>query len=67
VKGWVLWLRSVVLATQKAEIRRIVVPGQQGGKESLGEYISSNKKLCVVPHICHYSYTESIKRRLRTT
>jgi ribosomal protein L31 len=47
--------------TQEAKIRRIEVPGQckQKFKET---HISTNKKLNMVAHACHPSYTGDTNR-----
>jgi hypothetical protein len=47
----------VVLATWEAEIGRITFPCQPGLKVH-------NKKLGVVVHTCHSSYTGSVNRRM---
>jgi hypothetical protein len=50
----------VILATWKAEIGRIVIPGQLGQK-SLRDSISMEKKLGMVVNACHLSYGEKLK------
>jgi hypothetical protein len=53
----------VILATRKAEIRKISFQGQPRQKSSRGPS-STNKKLGVVMHTCPPCYGGSINRRI---
>jgi hypothetical protein len=55
------WLKPIILATQEAEIRRIVVRGHPRQKVSKTHL---NQWLGMVVHACHPRYIESINRRL---
>jgi hypothetical protein len=53
---------SVILATQEAEIRKIMVQGHLGQKVSKNPY--QPVKLCVVAPACDLSYVGSRTRRI---
>jgi hypothetical protein len=58
----VLWLTPEILATQDAEIRRIMAQGQLWQKVSKAP-ISTNKKLGVPACACHPGYSGRVNRR----
>jgi hypothetical protein len=62
-RGWALQLKPVILATQKAEIRRILAQDQPR-QNSSRDPISINKKLRGMACACHPSYTGIINRRI---
>jgi hypothetical protein len=53
---WVQWLMPVILATQEAEIRRIMAEGWPRQKVSkTPSHYPTNKRLDMVSHACHLS------------
>jgi hypothetical protein len=57
-----VWLVTVILATQEAEIRRIKIQGQLGQKVS--EISSQSIKNWSWWYACHTSYSGSTNRRI---
>jgi hypothetical protein len=57
------WLTSVILVTQEAEIRKLVIQGQPQQKpcKTLN---STTTKLGMVEHICHPSNMGNVSRKI---
>jgi hypothetical protein len=59
-RSWAQWLMPVIISTQEAEIRRLMVRGQLGQKSSG----NLSQKVGVVIRTCHSSCTEGMRRIL---